>query len=427
MPATQSRAVDEGTAGERTALPAWPITLLFGLVPVWWATGLFDIIWIIFAAAMAVLLARRGGVLAPRVLLIWFAFLGLMLASVSQLTRAGGSPVVFGYRALLYLSATVLLIYLFNAPEYVRRVAATRALVAYWIWTVVFGFLALVIPNARLQTPLYYLLSVIAPGSLSNSLVSQMAVRPFVQVPERNYLDMAPRPSAPFLYTNNWGSIYSLLLPIVIAYLVTCPRRTPSWWALTVGTIASLIPAFLTLNRGMFIGLGVAAAIVAVRLALYSNWKGIGIIALLGVVAGVAYLILPVQERLDVRLQGDGTSTRASIYEQSLVKAQESPLLGFGGTVPSEIPNEPPIGTQGQFWMLLVSHGYPATIIFIAFFLSVCWVTRRRADAMGLAMNTILVVAVIELLYYGVLPYGLPVMMAVAGITMRPTDRVDSG
>lgn len=398
-------------------LPAWPVTSLFALTPVWWLLGLLDAIWIVYGLIMAVLLVLSRRTTAPTSLVVWLIFIGFMFASATQLGRANGSIVVFSYRAALYVSATVLLLYVYNMPEARRARTAMIAFVAYWGWTAAGGLLALARPELQIKTPLYYLLSAISPGLLNNPFLNRMAIRRAVQVPEGvNYLGEAPRPSAPFVYTNNWGNIYSLLLPVVVAYLVTRRRRGPAWWLLTALAIVSLAPAFLTLNRGMFIGLGLSAVIIAARLAVGRNYKGILLVGLGALLAVGAWFVLPVQERLDTRLQGDGTSTRASVYDQALEKASESPLLGFGVPVPSEIPNEPAIGTQGQFWMLLVPHGIFATVAFIGFFLVVAWSTWRYRDVVSIAVNTLLVVATIELAFYGVIPYGLPIMMVAAGL-----------
>ncbi len=108
-----------------------------------------------------------------------------------------------------------------------------------------------------MRTPL----SIGAPGrpAVNNDLVNHMVVRRLTQFNPDSFLQVAARPSAPYLFTNNWGNAYSLLLPFVIAYLfeVRGSRRF-LWVALLVPV--SAVPAFLTLNRGMFLGLGIASS-----------------------------------------------------------------------------------------------------------------------------------------------------------------------
>ncbi|HSV40642.1 MAG TPA: O-antigen ligase family protein [Nocardioidaceae bacterium] len=410
-------------ARESAPLPGWPLALLFWLMPLWWLSGLIDVIWIPVAIAMVLLLISRGNVAVPRGFGLWLLFLGLMLASFLMLPREGGSPVVFAHRAALYLSATVLFVYIYNGPQSLRERLVPSCLIAYWLTTIAGGFLGVLAPDGALRTPLYHLLSAVAPGALGNELLNQMAIRRFAQVSENSYFGVPARPSAPFLYTNNWGNVYSMLLPVVVAYLVTAKRRGPAWWALAVIVPVSTIPAFLTVNRGMFIGLTLGAVIIGIRLILQRNVKGVSFLGGLAVFAAIAFMLLPVQERLETRLQGNGTETRASVYSQALDLVPGSPFFGYGVPVPSEIPNEPAVGTQGHFWMLLVSHGAIATFAFMAFFLWMALRTRRRRDPVGLTLNSLLVVAMVEMLYYGLLPYGLPVLMCAAAVLAGSRSR----
>src|SRR5690606_15303661 len=80
------------------------------------------------------------------------------------------------------------------------------------------------------------------------------------------------------------------------------------------------------------------------------------------------------------------------------------------------------VGTQGQFWMILVSHGVGAVLCFVAWFVIAFLHSVRRKDLVGLVANTVLLVAVMELLYYGSLPYGLPILMTAAARATRPPE-----
>jgi hypothetical protein len=76
------------------------------------------------------------------------------------------------------------------------------------------------------------------------------------------------------------------------------------------------------------------------------------------------------------------------------------------------------VGTQGQFWMVLVSHGIGGTVCFVGWFFIATALSLRRTDPVGLASNTVLVVGSVELFYYGALPYGLPVLMTAAALAL---------
>src|SRR5215217_5372994 len=74
-------------------LPTWPLTAMFGLFPLWWATGLLDIMWIPTAAAQALYLFRAGATRAPRGFGMWLLFLlwsGCSLVMVDNAADALG-------------------------------------------------------------------------------------------------------------------------------------------------------------------------------------------------------------------------------------------------------------------------------------------------------------------------------------------------
>lgn len=402
-------------------LPAWPVIFLFAPFPLWWLTGLVDLIWIPTGLVMAMYLAVRPGVRVPRGFGVWLAFLLLAVCSATQLSSAG-QLMTFTYRFALYVSGSVLFVYVYNARQRLPARRVLGLLTAYFVSVVAGGLLGVLHPYGALRTPMYEFLARLSPGLVSNDLVNHMVVRHFSQYSADSYLGIAPRPTAPFLFTNNWGNAYSMLVPLVLVFLIARRRRGGRIWHIALLLIISTVPAFLTLNRGMFIGLGIVGLWVAVRMALRRDFRGIAAVVALGLLGGVVWTLLPVQERLETRLEGDSTSTRASLYEQSLRSVPGSPILGYGAPLEPDNPNAPPVGTQGQFWLVLVSHGLPAVLCFVGFFLLIVARSRRRRDLLGLTANGVLLASVIEMLYYGVLPYGLPLMMVVAALLMRPVD-----
>lgn len=193
-------------------------------------------------------------------------------------------------------------------------------------------------------------------------------------------------------------------------------------------TFFSLRGQCLTLNRGMFLGLGIAGAYVAVRLALMGNLKGLLAIALIAVIGAGAFVVLPAQDRLENRLdQSSSTADRSSLYTQAIDTIPESPVLGHAVPQEPDNPNLDPVGTQGQFWMVLVSHGVGALICFVGWFVLAFFLSLRRGDLTGLVANTVLLVGSIELVYYGSLPYGLPILMVAAALALRGQDLIQSG
>ncbi|MGC4110230.1 MAG: hypothetical protein QM747_07355 [Nocardioides sp.] len=406
----------------RRPLPSWPLAWLFVATPLWWVTGLIDMIVVPIAVVMAYYLRRTGGVRVPRGFAVWMVFLFFMLGSVIEVTKFN-SYFTFTYRAGIYLASTVVFVYVYNSWRWISDRRVLGYLVAYFVTMVAGGFLGAVKPIGAIRTPMYYVLAKVAPFMVSNDLVKVMVVRPFSQYDPTNYFKIPPRPTAPFIYTNNWGNAYSLLLPIVLVFFLESRKGT--WQRRLSGLLlpVSAVPAMLTLNRGMFIGLGIVALYVGLRLAARGY---LGRVVLAGAVAGVIGLVLwnalNVSAGLETRVQAS-TDTRASLYSQSLHTISASPFFGYGVTIQSTSGSiyDPKVGTQGQFWMVLISHGIVAIVCFVGFFLLTVALTFRRRDFAGMVYNAVILSGTIETIYYGLVPYGLPLMMVIAALAFRPS------
>jgi polysaccharide biosynthesis protein PslJ len=205
----------------------------------------------------------------------------------------------------------------------------------------------------------------------------------------------------------------------VVAYLFHV-RGTKRFWFVLAMVPVSMVPAFLTLNRGMFLGLGLALVYASFRLVLMGNVKAVAAIAAVAVAGVGVFLAGPAQDRIEHRVtESSSTEDRASLYSQAIDTIPRSPLFGYAAPVEASNPNLDPVGTQGQFWMILVSHGVGAIVLFVVWFLIAFALSWRRRDVTGLAAHTVLLVGVMELLYYGALPYGLPLLMAAAALALR--------
>lgn len=400
----------------RQPLPRWPFAAMFVLFPAWWLLGLGETVWIALAAVMLFLLVRRGGIKAPRGLAIWLLFLVWMGISVIGIDT-GDRLVGFVYRALLYLTVTIIFLYVYNAGASLSTRYVLGVLTVFWLVVVAGGYLGVLFPLLSIHTPL----GLVLPASISsNEMVQDMIIRRVSQYNPNGWAKLDPRPSAPFLYTNGWGNAYSMLMPIVIAYLIEVRRERRFWWLL-VAIPVSLVPAFLTLNRGMFLGLGLALVYVAVRLVIRGNGKALlGLLALVAVVA-VAFMTLPIAERLTHRITASSsTADRANLYQETFDRTLESPWLGYGAPRPSETEGAPSVGTQGQIWMVMFSHGFPGLVLFMGWLAWAYVRSIRERDPAGMALNTVLLVVLVESLYYGIMTTGLLIAMIAAALTMRP-------
>ena len=279
--------------------PAWPVTALLAGYPVWWALGLGDESVIILAIPMLLRMSswRRHGrpIKVPPAFGIWLLFLLCMAAGVATLGFPAPDTVVsplssralsFADRGLTYAALTVILLYAGNLVEKElprRRLAWLLGLVG--IYATIGGLGGVIARSFQFTSPLAYVL----PASVQANTLIYGAMHPaFSQV--TNVLGLPEgRPKAPFAYTNTWGNCLTILLPwLIVAWWSYGSRRQRKFAVLTV--VVALVPLVYSLNRGVWIGVGLTVAYVAVRLAAR------GKLALLGVVcasmAAVAIVIV---------------------------------------------------------------------------------------------------------------------------------------
>jgi polysaccharide biosynthesis protein PslJ len=407
-------------ASRRSGLPeGWPVLALFGAFPLWWALGLASVIWLVLAVPMLGWLLARGRVRVPKGFGLWLAFLFWVWLSATQLDEARRWW-AFSYRAVLYLSMTVLFLYVYNLPR--AAVPARRivlALTLFWATVICFGFVALAAPDARLTTPA----SLLLPGAIAaNPFVQDLFSAKLAQV--QDFIGYAlPRPAAPFTYTNEWGGAVGLLTPMALAGLGML-RSYLARNLVRLLLVASLVPIVVSANRGLWVGLGVGLVYAAVRMAVRGNARSL--VAIVGFLALVAALLAftPLEGYVTDRLAHQHSNERrSSLGEQAVQGALERPLLGYGGPREStDLPDAPEIGTHGHVYLVVFSQGLPGLAFFGGWWLWALWASRRGATGPPLWCHVLLLVGVLEFLYYDMMPTQLHLMMAVAAVAWRERE-----
>jgi hypothetical protein len=196
---------------------------------------------------MLVWLLLKGRVRVPKGFGWWLAFLFWMLLSATQLDETR-RWYAFSYRGVLYLSMTVMFVYVYNLP---RSAMPTRrivlALALFWAVVIGFGFAALAAPGFRLTTPA----AMVLPAELQASSYVQELFNPrLAQV--QTFIGYAlTRPAAPFTYTNEWGGAVGLLTPMALAALGLV-RSYLARNAIRLLLVASLVPVVVSVNRGLW-------------------------------------------------------------------------------------------------------------------------------------------------------------------------------
>jgi hypothetical protein len=406
------------------ALPRWPVVALLLFYPLWWVLGLGVLIFPILALPMAGALLRahhRGRpTRLPPGFALWGLFLVVLVVSMAALgvDPAGTVPGTAGGRLLAvlfrfgeYLSLTVLLVYAGNLTE---AELPRRMLVGLLGWlfvvTVAGGLLGVVAGTFEFTSPVELLL----PGHIRNRGFVQSLVHPYAA----QVMDIlgvpSPRPAAPWGYTNTWGNNFCLL--VVWFVVAAWPRRRLT----TVICLAvAVIPMVYSLNRGLWIGLGVMAAYLAVRMALRGR---IWVFAVLGLAAAAltaALTATPLGDVVDKRLDnGKSNGVRMYVTRQALAGLAESPVIGFGSTRNTlggrnsiavgesndcERCGNFTIGGNGQLWQLIYAHGLAGTAAYVGFFGYGLWRFRRDRSPIGIAGSTAIVGSFAAMLWYNAL------------------------
>jgi hypothetical protein len=239
------------------------------------------------------------------------------------------------------------------------------------------------------------------------------------------------RPSAPYYYTNGWGSNLSLCLPF---FLLAWRDRKAGWRRAVapVVLLAALVPAIYSLNRGLWIGVIAMLVFVAVRLAVQGRvWAVRGLVGAL-LIGGLVFVASPLHSLVEQRLHhGHSNARRTDLAGTTLrTTADSSPIIGFGNTrrvlgnfssiaggARPDCPfcAAPPLGTQGHLWLIVVSQGLVGAGLFLAFFVRRFVASLRDRTPFALAGTAVLVAAAVELPFYDMLADPLfTVMIAVA-------------
>jgi O-antigen ligase len=394
---------------------AWPLWFVFGLYPLWWALGLTFAVW---GMACALLVVHFIGQPAPRwpaAFGLWLLFLGWTAVSLSQINDAD-RLLAYVYRGGSLAAATLLFLYIYNRHEdRLPTALAVRIMALFWCVIAVGGLIAVIYPTLRFATPMEFLL----PESMTrNNLISAL-VHPRAAQLSRILGFPVGRPVMPFAFTNAWGANYALTLPFLVLSWRYCGRR---WRLVTCGiAIASVVPLVLSLDRGVWISLGVGMLYASGRLAAARRGRSlIGVVVAAGVIATIL-IITPLGQLIISRAEhGHSDSGRADLYTEAVQITKESPVFGYGAPQPSqEGSDKPSVGTHGQFWLVLVSTGVPGLVFFLLWYAYMAVSTRRRRDPVAFWCHIVIVVALVQLPFYEQSHAPMCITMVAAALALR--------
>jgi O-antigen ligase len=419
--AATSLALAPTRTARRTFPAQAPLYLLVLGFPIWWALGAAYFVWPLLTLPLLLSLLVRGNVRVPPRFGLWLLFLAWVFLSALEVNRTL-SLLLLLYRASIYLSATVLFLYVFNAPRARlpdRTIVTMLAL--FWLEVVVGGFLGVLFPRVSFSTPVEHLL----PASVLQDETARAFVHPaFAEV--MTFLGYpVGRPKVLFAYSNQWGAALAVLTPFALAAISMLPRR-PLARVLRVLLVLSIIPIVVSINRGLWLALGVGLAYAVLRLARRDMR------ALAFGLAGAALVVslvfaTPLGGLAHDRLTSTNNSntTRLTVYQETIDQVKASPLLGYGsphGQIDRH--QEAHVGTQGQLFMVLYSHGVPG-LVFFASWLGYALVRsgRGRGSPARFWAHVALLILLVEMPYYNYMPTTLHLIMVGAALAWR--DIVD--
>lgn len=436
-----------GAVRERLRGPAWPLLLLCYGFPLWWLLGLGALLPLAAALVLLAQLDRARLIYLPPGFAAWALFLVwvslgvfVLWADAPDAVPGGGGPNrlgVFAYRLAWYAACTVVLVWVINSdPRRVTWRALTNALGFMFIVTALGGLLGVVAPN--LDFPSVF--EAILPRGLAKNSFVQSLIHPSVADIQMVLKRPEPRPTAPFAFANSWGANLSMFLPFFVVSWVLEGRR---WQRLLAGpvVVVALVPTVYSLNRGLWVSLGVGAAVAVVwilRQAPAARWFG----GLAGLTAIVGFVASPLSGLILERLANQHSNDRRGQLLAQTVDStlNGSPIIGFGSTrdvqgsfasiAGASTPDcpacgVPPLGTQGHLWLVIFSQGFVGVALFAALFGSIVlliWRCRTRAAALGMVLLTFFV---IQVSVYDTL--GMPLFTLMVGLGLAVRDYLQGG
>lgn len=389
---------------------------------------------------MAIELWRRRPVLVPPGFRLWAAFMVVVLFSVVTLsvdapetvgTGGFGSYLVFLSRAATYLALTVLLVYVGNLTEReLPRLALIRMLGFLCIVTIAGGVLGTVVPRLHFTS----VTEMLMPGPLRSNGYVRDLVHPRVAQNQDILGATSPRPSAPYVYTNDWGNALSVLLIwFTVGWAVHASTLRRIGYAALIAVAA--VPIVYSLNRGLWLAIGFSVAYVAVRLAIRRRTAALRVLAIGLVLGSIVFVASPlsniVAQRAETPHSNEG---RMTLFEEAVRLGLSSPIVGYGGTRdtvgssrsiaigPSpECPRcgELVIGSAGQITLILVSQGLLGAVLFVGFFVYTIWYHRDDHSTIGIAGGLSMTLPLLLMFIYNAIGIPLAVTLLSAALLWR--------
>ena len=338
---------------------------------------------VVLAVPMTAMLWRRRPIRVPKGFGLWALLLTGYLVSALTLAEtpdgtygefATGRVIGYLMRLAVYVSLLIMVLYLGNLThDELPQRTLVRWLGVLFLTAVAGGLLGVLAPGFEFTSPMEMAL----PQPIAGHPFVANLIHPTAAQMQHVLGHAAPRPEAPFEWANAWGSDVSVL---VIWFVV-------GWWAhggpyrrvaAVLALAVAAVPVVYSLNRGLWIGLGVSVAYLVIR-------GGRPLVAgAVAAVAAAAFLLSPLSGIVAQRLDNPHSNgIRAFTVTSTIRVATTSPVIGYGNTRNAYGSHRtvttgrsswcvdcghPPLGSDGQLWLLLISQGFTGALLYVAFF-----------------------------------------------------------
>jgi hypothetical protein len=422
---------------------AAPLAWLFLALPLWWALGLTAVAPLVIAALLARQMVRRGvRVDLPAGFSWWLLFLAWVLLGAALLwvdapgAVPGGGPgrlLVYGDRLGWYVACTVVLLWIGNSSRTALPDRTVHGLVgALFVIAAAGGVLGLLAPTLEFRSAVEWVL----PGGLRSNGFVRSLVHP--ETADIQFVLGRPeaRPKAPFAFTNTWGSMVALSVVFLAAFALRSGARIRIAALAALGV--ALVPVAYSLNRGLWACL-VLGLVGALLLVLVRARPAVALTVIVGTaIAAVLVLGGPLGTLVQERMANQHSNERRGALLTATVESVStgSPLAGFGSTrdvqgsfasisggATPDCPacGVPPMGTQGQLWLVLFSHGWLGLAFFLLFVLAALARTVRCRTLNETVATFVLGFFLLQIFIYDTL--GLPLMLVMIAIGLVWRER----
>jgi hypothetical protein len=398
----------------------WPIWLFTAGMPLSFVLGIHGFVWALPGLVLGARILSDRSTRFPRSTLPLVAFLCWILLSATMISSSSGY-LLFVFRWLLFAGALTTLVWLVNVSrERVPSQLMVDWLAALWIFLIVCGYLGVLFPLFVTKSPFQILLGPL--GSVG--FVDELSRWRFAET--QGFLGyQLPRPSAPFNATNGWGAAVGILTPFFLHSWILQPDLRRRRRGIVIG-LAGVYPILMSVNRGLWISLGVALIYFAARKALRGKLRPF--LVLMGTLVAVIILLVvtPAGKLVADKLDRSDRSndSRGNLYELAYEGAWESPLVGNGAPKRAEGAPEgmPPVGTHGMLWYLMFVHGFVGLGLFLTWLGAEVLRSGRVRTTDGWWTHLALVIGLVQVPFYGLLPQVVLFGMA-AGLSHRESVR----